>query len=134
MIRYTNKLDNIKKEDLRGFFQGWPSPPSEEKHLEILKNSTYIWLAINENNDVVGFINSISDKCLSAYIPLLEVKPEYKNKGIGTELVKRMIESLGDYYMVDLLCDEDVIPFYKRLNMFEVKGMVIRNYNKQSGK
>lgn len=36
--------------------------------------------------------------------------------------------------MIDLLCDKEVIPFYKQFKMFEAGGMVIRNYSKQSGR
>ena len=41
-------------------------------------------IAIDENtNQVVGFVTAISDGVLSAYIPFLEVLPEYKSIGIG---------------------------------------------------
>lgn len=133
MIKYINTLENVSENNLKGFFVDWPNAPSTKKHKEILENSSYIWLAIDdENNDVVGFITAISDKIISAYIPLLEVLPSYKGKGIGTRLTELMLESLKDFYMIDLLCDEDVMPFYRRLNMFGVKGMCIRNYSTQN--
>lgn len=135
MIKYIDNIENIKSENLSGFFAGWPNPPSKEKHLEILKNSAYIVLAVEfETNQVVGFINAISDKILSSYIPLLEVLPEYKNKGIGQELVKRMFEKLKNYYMVDICCDQELVNFYKKFEMQEVKAMIKRNYKMQSGK
>ena len=43
-----------------------------------------------------------------------------------------MIETLKNLYMVDLLCDEDVMPFYDRLHMFRCKGMCLRNYERQN--
>ncbi len=46
----------------------------------------------DENGKFVGFITAITDKILSAYIPFLEVLPEYQRQGIGKELVKRMLE------------------------------------------
>ncbi len=134
MIRYLDNLKNISSENLEGFFDGWPNPPSVEKHLQLLKNSDYIWLALDEETDnVIGFITAISDKVLSVYIPLLEVLPEYKNRGIGSELVKRMLETTNNYYMVDLICDENLIDFYKRFNMFKSQGMIMRNYQSQNG-
>lgn len=134
MIKYINDLNNVTTEHLKGFFDGWPNPPSLEKHMELLSNSDYFWLAVDENtNNVVGFITAISDKVLSAYIPFLEVIPEYKKRGIGSELVKRMLETLKGHYMIDLLCDENVIPFYKRFDMFKSQGMIIRNYQNQNG-
>ena len=134
MIKYINSLENISETNLKGFFVNWPNPPSPEKHLQLLNNSDYFWLAIDETtNDVVGFITAISDKTLSAYIPLLEVLPLYKGKGIGSHLVKLMLETLKDFYMIDLMCDNSVVDFYKKFSMLKSQGMVIRNYNKQSG-
>lgn len=135
MIIYKDNLDNLNAENLKGFFVGWSEHPDNEKHLEILKNSNYVFLAVDtETNNVVGFINAISDKVLSVYIPLLEVLPEYKGKGIGQELVKKMFNKLENYYMVDICCDEDLVSFYKKFEMYEVKGMIKRNYKMQTGR
>lgn len=88
-IKFLENIDTITSQDLKGFFVGWGNPPSPETHLEILKNSDFKILAIDaETNKVVGFINAISDKVLSAYIPLLEVLPKYQKQGIGKELTK----------------------------------------------
>jgi GNAT superfamily N-acetyltransferase len=79
-----------------------------------LRGSSHVVLA-RDGARVVGFVTAISDGVLSAYIPLLEVRPEYQRQGIGTELVRRLLDVLRGLYMVDLVCDEDVVPFYERL-------------------
>ncbi|MBC7814031.1 MAG: GNAT family N-acetyltransferase [Burkholderiales bacterium] len=133
MISYTESLDGITPEKLRGFFVGWPNPPSSAKHLEILRAAYKIWLAVDtETDNVVGFINAIGDGVLSAFIPLLEVLPEYQGEGIGSELARRMLDSLRHLYAVDLICDANVQPFYVRLGMQPYTGMVFRNYDRQS--
>jgi ribosomal protein S18 acetylase RimI-like enzyme len=92
-------------------------------------------LAIDEDLDVVvGFITAISDGVLAAYIPLLEVLPEYRGRGIGKELVRRMLDRLGDLYAIDLMCDPEVQSFYASLGMRPATGMMIRNYEYQSGR
>jgi ribosomal protein S18 acetylase RimI-like enzyme len=134
MIQYISKLDYITEEHLDGFFVGWPNPPSKEKHLTLLRNSDYIWLAVDTQlNRVIGFITAITDHTLCAYIPFLEVIPHYQGQGIGTQLVKEMLHTLKDYYMIDLLCDEALIGFYKQFNMFKSQGMIIRNFKSQNG-
>jgi len=132
MVTYQTSLEGISAEHLRGFFVGWPAPPKSETHLRVLQNSDYVVLAVDEGK-VIGFINAITDKTLAAYIPLLEVLPEYQNKGIGTELAKEMLVLLKDFYMVDLLCDAGLQPFYENLGMEKAVGMRIRNFDKQSG-
>jgi ribosomal protein S18 acetylase RimI-like enzyme len=70
-----------------------------------------------DGDRVVGFVTAISDGVLSAYIPLLEVLPEFQGRGIGSELVRRLFDRLGDIYMVDVVCDESVVPFYARFGL-----------------
>ena len=131
---YKTTIENIKAEQLQGFFVDWPNPPSSKTHLKLLQNSSKVVIAINPStNKVVGFITAISDGVLSAYIPLLEVLPEYQGQGIGQLLVEKILEQLEDIYMVDLCCDEHLIPYYEKFRMSQSTGMVKRNYKMQSG-
>jgi len=136
-IRYTDRVDDLSAEQLAGFFVdwGWPNPPSPETHLQILRNSYRVWLALDKETGLaVGFINAISDGILTAYIPLLEVRHEYQGQGIGLQLTQRMLNSLSHLYMVDLICEADVQPFYERAGMRRAEGMIQRNYANQSGR
>lgn len=132
MIVYSENIKNITPEMLEGFFVGWNKYPDKNKHLEILKNSDFVVIAMDDNK-IIGFINAISDKVLSAYIPLLEVLPEYQGRGIGTELVKRMKILLKDFYMVDVVCDAELQKFYERQGFKKLNSMIIRNYENQEG-
>ncbi len=127
MIEYAGELTGVGPQHLDGFFVGWPSPPSPERHLEVLRRSSHVVLA-RDGERVVGFVTAISDGVLSAYIPLLEVLPDYQGRGIGTELVRRLLARLDGLYMVDLCCDEDVVGFYERLGLSRWDaGMGVRN-------
>ena len=133
MIAYVYSVENITPENLQGFFVGWPNPPSPETHLKLLANSDQVVLAVDdETGNVVGFITAISDAVLCAYIPLLEVLPSYQKQGIGQELLRRMLDTLSGLYMVDLLCDPELQPFYARFGMKPGFGMMLRNYEHQS--
>jgi ribosomal protein S18 acetylase RimI-like enzyme len=116
VIEYTTSVDGVTADQLEGFFVGWPSPPSRERHLDLLRGSAHVVLA-KDGDRVVGFVTAISDGVLSAYIPLLEVLPEFQGRGIGSELVRRLRDRLGDLYMVDVVCDEGVVPFYARFGL-----------------
>ena len=133
-IEFTSSLEGIGQAELQGFFVGWPNPPLPTKHLDLLKNSSHFLLANDTSTKkVVGFITAITDKTLAAYIPFLEVLPAYQKRGIGKELTIRMLETLKDFYMIDLLCDSELQPFYENLGMNKVTGMMRRNYDKQGG-
>jgi ribosomal protein S18 acetylase RimI-like enzyme len=134
MILYVDSADEIKADQLNGFFEGWPSPPSRDTHLEILKASYAVVLAVDESSgDVVGFVNAISDGVLAAYIPLLEVRVSYRGMGIGSELMKRMLKRLERFYMVDLATDPDKEAFYTPLGMKPAFAMVLRRFDRQAG-
>ena len=134
MITYNDDVSGITTKQLNGFFVGWPKPPSPETLLRLLWESAYVWLAIDdESGNVIGFVSAISDGVLSAYIPLLEVLPEYQGRGIGTELLKRMLETTKDLYMVDLVCDPEKQSFYQRLGFKSYHAMFIRRMDRQSG-
>ena len=126
-IQYTDSIEGITAEMLEGFFDGWGDPPSPQMHLQILKNSNFVVLAVDRKcSRVIGFINAISDGILCAYIPLLEVLPEYRGHGIGSELTGRMLTKLESLYMVDLLCDPPLQSFYEARGMSRAVGMMIR--------
>lgn len=133
-IHYLKTLENIYPESLDGFFVGWPKKPTLQKHLELLKNSDHFVIALNEEKMVVGFITAITDGVLSAYIPFLEVLPEYQGQGIGAELTKLMLTELKDLYMIDLVCDPKLQPFYEKFGMKKATSMIIRNFEQQAGK
>ncbi len=126
MTEYTVGVGDVPADALTGFFVGWPNPPTAAALHQVLAQSTACVVA-READEVVGFINALSDGLLAAYLPLLEVRAEFQGRGIGTELVHRMLDLLGDVYMVDVVCDDDVAPFYERLGLSRLVGMAHRN-------
>jgi ribosomal protein S18 acetylase RimI-like enzyme len=126
MVTYTDTAVAIRSDQLEGFFVGWPTRPTPERHVELLRGSYAVELAL-DGDDVVGFVTAISDGVISAFIPLLEVLPEYQHQGIGTDLVRRLLARLDGLYMVDLCCDAGLEAFYSRFG-FQVldRGMGIR--------
>ena len=111
-----------------GFFEGWPSPPSAERHLAILQGSEVAIVAVDAvTADVVGFVTAVGDGALSAFIPLLEVLPDWRGRGIGSELMRRVLARLGGRYAVDLVCDPELVPFYEALGGMGGTAVMWRN-------
>ncbi|MBN2446102.1 MAG: GNAT family N-acetyltransferase [Phycisphaerae bacterium] len=127
-ISFCDDVSSITADQLRGFFVGWPACPSPERHLDILHGSDRAILAIDETTGrAVGFITAVTDGVLTAYIPLLEVLPEYQKRGIGGELLRRMLDEFADLYMTDLVCDPPLQAFYERAGMHRGMAMVRRD-------
>jgi ribosomal protein S18 acetylase RimI-like enzyme len=127
VIRYTDDMAAITGVMLTGFFVGWPKAPSVQQHLAVLRGSFRSIVAIDDDTGrAVGFVNMISDGVLTAFIPWLEVLPEYQGRGIGTALMRQVLGTDG-LYSVDLVCDGPLLPYYEKLGMTAIPGAGLRN-------
>jgi hypothetical protein len=41
MVTYTDSLAGVEPRHLEGFFVGWPSQPSPQRHLAVLEGSSH---------------------------------------------------------------------------------------------
>jgi ribosomal protein S18 acetylase RimI-like enzyme len=130
-IRYATSTEGVRANELRGFFAGWPDPPSPETLRRLLAGSDEVVLAFDdEAGTVVGFVTALTDRVLSAYIASLEVLPDYQKLGIADELLRRIVERVGDLRMIDAVPDPELEPFYKRAGFKRTAAMSIRNVRK----
>jgi ribosomal protein S18 acetylase RimI-like enzyme len=133
-VEYRDSAAGIVPGQLTGFFVGWPNPPSPETHLRLLEGSDVAILAFDTDAQrVVGYITALTDHVLMAYISSLEVLPAWQGNGIGSDLVRRVLDRLGHIYAIDLLCDDNVLGFYERLGLARATGALVRRYDRQSG-
>jgi GNAT superfamily N-acetyltransferase len=127
-IEYRTSAAGLRWEQLDGFFVGWPVRPSAQTLLSHLERSYRCVVAVDVTGDrVVGFATAISDGLLAASIPLVEVLPGWHERGIGKELVGRLLDQLRHLYLVDLVCDDDVVPVYEKAGFTRGTAMLRRN-------
>ncbi len=128
VIDYTDDLTSVREDMLRGFFVGWPKRPSARQHLALLRGSYRSVVAVDEAAQrVVGFVNMLSDGVLTAFIPWLEILPGYQGRGIGTELMRRILAGTERFYSIDLVCDEALLPYYARFAMISASSALVRH-------
>lgn len=133
MVQYTDSATDLDEAAVTGLFGYWGNPPAAVDILRILRGSDHVVLAVDdESGRVIGYITAITDGVSAAYIPHLEVRREWQGQGIGSELARRMLATLSHLYMIDLICDEDLQPFYARLGFRPWTGMILRNYARQA--
>ena len=65
----------------------------------------YLQIACYDGDELVGFLDVVSNGVTDAYIQDVMVRPDYQGKGIGTELMNRAINRLkADHiYMVSVI-------------------------------
>ena len=69
-------------------------------------------------------MTAISDGVLSAFIPLLEVLPEWPGHGIGSELVRRMLAELDGLTTWSISsATPELEGFYRRFELTRLTRM-----------
>ena len=131
MIIYTeNKITPAKAiADLREAV-GWNRMESVYKNPCM---TSYYHIACYDGDDLIGFIDSVSNGVTDAYIQDLMVRPDYQSKGIGTELMNRMIFALKErqIYMISVVFEEKLKSFYSRFGFFDMLCGQMQTYESE---
>ena len=122
--------DGLVRDDFKQFFVGWPDPPGLDERLAIVAAADEVVVARDHDARVVGFATALTDHRFAAYIPLVEVLPEFQRQGVGSLMLRALLDRLSACYMIDLACDDDVVPFYERLGGTKLNAMAWRNRNR----
>ena len=91
---------------------------SYTNHPEILEHAFEHSLEMFRAHDgekLAGIIRAIGDGYSVLFIQDILILPEYQRKGIGTKLLKSMLDLYPDVYQIQLVTDntEKTIAFYK---------------------
>lgn len=103
IITYNDTKKELPVDQLHHLFlmAGWTGrerilDPDKLKYFNVpFINSTLVISAWN-NNRLIGTVRVLSDKFIRSVIYDLVIDPEYRNMGIGKELIKRCIEHFPD--------------------------------------
>lgn len=99
----------------------WSAAEKPDKLLAALRNSDTLITARLEGK-LIGIGNAISDGHLVVYYPHLLVYREYQGRGIGREIVKRMLEPYKEFHQQMLTADSQAIAFYTQLGFTRAEG------------
>ncbi|MBU0954277.1 MAG: GNAT family N-acetyltransferase [Spirochaetes bacterium] len=129
MLHYYESIEDCPGFSLDGYFVGWKKPLSNDEFSRLLRNSAHVVLAVDDTaRQIVGVVTALSDEVNWAFIPFLEVLPQWRGQGIGRALMERMLDKLADITCVDLTCDAEMQPFYAKFGMLPSCGAVVRRY------
>lgn len=128
VLSYSTDVTSLSSDQVRGFHQEWAYDFSPDRILSSLCGSEWAMVALDDKR-VVGYIAVIGDGQIFAFVTSIEVLPDYRNQGIGTRLLQAALEHFRGRYALDLVCDENVAPFYAALGFRQFVGMGRRNYS-----
>ncbi len=128
MIYEYNRKVSVK--DLSNLREsvGWNRMENEYKNPLM---TSYYHIAIYENDELIGYVDCVSNGVTDAYIQDLMVHPDYQGKGIGTDLMNKMIECLKEkrIYMISVVFEESLKPFYEKFGFYNMLCGQMQTYN-----
>ena len=87
VYKYNESVSSEALADLRESV-GW-NRMENEYGSPLMKS--FFHIAVYDDDRLVGYIDSVSNGVTDAYIQDLMICPDYQGKGIGTDLMKKMI-------------------------------------------
>ena len=115
-MKITYKTTKIfKKADLENLFLSveWSSGKYPDKLVRAMKNSDSV-ISAWDGKKLIGLINALSDGIMTAYFHYLLVHPDYQSKGIGKNLVEKILKKYKPYARKVVIAYNREIEFYKK--------------------
>jgi len=96
MIRYSDTHD-VDLEQLAVLFvsAGWNERARDRTKLAALVANSRFVVSAWDGERLVGFARAISDGVSNAYVSTVAVLPPYRGRGIGREIVRRLVAGEG---------------------------------------
>lgn len=104
------KYENFHLEEIINLYQsvGWTNYLERTDILEEAYANSLCVLGAYDSDRLVGIIRAVGDGQTIVFVQDIIVLPEYQRKGIGTKLLKAVVEKYNDVYQMELLTDNTV--------------------------
>ncbi len=129
-IEYSSLLSN--EEEILNLYEnmGWSSYTKDKESLfKGIKNSTYVKCAYDAGT-LVGLIRAVGDGNTIIYIQDILVLESYQRKGIGSNLIKFVLEEYKDVRQICLTTDitEKQRLFYESIGFKNYESVNIKGF------
>ena len=101
------KYENFHLEEIINLYQsvGWTNYLERTEILEEAYANSLCVLGAYDSDRLVGIIRAVGDGQTIVFVQDIIVLPKYQRKGIGTKLLKAVMEKYKDVYQIELLTD-----------------------------
>lgn len=135
-MEYTINEERLTADEYIDFLKNtdWGSQyPKErfEERISVLVNKTSVSLvARNTNKKIIGVCFGITDFAYWLFITDLGVIRDCVGHGIGTALVKKLLEVAGgkENIIMYTCANENAVPFYEKIGMTRPNDVMVYNH------
>ncbi len=123
---------HIDPQELGELFAGttWADGRTPEKIQTMIQNSP-IHVSAWSGKKMVGFLRAITDDVYRAVLDDLVVHESFRKQGIGTEMMKKILERLDHLEEVSVDCASDLIPYYESLGFLRDQFACLRVWRRK---
>jgi ribosomal protein S18 acetylase RimI-like enzyme len=113
MIDYRDGYPEADLAQLARLFDsvGWQHRTRDPERLAQMVRGSMYGVSAYEGEKLVGFARAISDGAFNAYVSTVAVLPDYQRRGIGREMMRRLLDG-HDHVQFVLHARAEVHPFY----------------------
>lgn len=100
---------------------GWTAYTDNLTALRAGFNNSLLVLGAYEQNELLGIIRVVGDGATIIFIQDILVFPEYQRKGVGSALLKAVLDRYSDVRQIELATDNtpNTVAFYKSMGFSE---------------
>lgn len=111
------EYENFKLDEIVNFYRsvGWNNYLERPDILKEAYENSLCVLGAYDYDKLVGIIRAVGDAKTIVFVQDIIVLPKYQRKGIGTKLLKTLMDKYKDVYQMELLTDntEKTKAFYR---------------------
>ena len=112
-------ISSYRAKDILPLYQsaGWTGYASDPDMVRAAHENSLLIIGAYESGHLIGFIRAVGDGASIVLIQDIIVSPEHRRRGIGSSLMRAMMERYSGVYQMELMTDDqpDTAAFYESL-------------------
>ena len=125
---------NYKEEEILGLYTavGWTAYTEDPAALRRGYENSLLVLAAYEDGNLAGIIRAVGDGATVVFIQDILVFPEYQRKGVGSALLRAVLDKYAGVRQVELVTDntEKTVAFYQSMGFHDLSELGCRGFMK----
>lgn len=122
-----SEISGFEPKNILPFYEGagWTNYTARPEMIRAAHENSLLILGAYQEDQLLGFIRAVGDGASVVLIQDIIVLPEYRRKGIGTALLKAMMDRYAAVYQMQLMTDDrpGTVAFYESLGFKKAQDL-----------